>query len=323
MASNYINNFLNETQRKIDFWFNNYGTRNEIFSITPSGDTVIINSNVLNHNLTSCCPSDIYPLIEFDYFPEPYYGNPDDDVEKLAVILFYNPGPQIQEQHINSRGNGTFYDNYLKNELSYKRMSANLEFCDITINRFWKPKLDQLNDLLGFLNLNNNNLLPFFMDLIPWHSARFNGIYMNRFTRNDTLIEFKLNVIIPAILNAKNSLVTRFVNDIPGNRNKIVFFAVGAQYSNNNILSSIGFEDNTSFIPQNNDHILINNTLVAGNNSRIKVWKINSTIFNRNIDIIKDIVDSEIYLINLWTPNVGMNIPRNISSTIFHILHNI
>ena len=322
MPSNYMNNFLNETQNRIDFWFNNYRTLNDIFSVSPLGETLIINPNVLNHNLTSCYTSDRYP-IDFDYFPEPYYGNPDDEIEKLAVILFYNPGPQIQKQHINSRGEGTFYNNYLQNELNYNRMSANLNFCDNTIKYFWKPKLDQLHDLLGFLNLSGKSLLPFFMDLIPWHSEKFTRLKLNRFTRIDTKIEFKLNVIIPAILNAKNSSVSGFVNSISNDSNKIVFFAVGANYSNNSILSSVGFEDITDLIPQHIDHYINNNTLVAGNNARIKVWKINSTIFNMGIEAHEDIVESDIYVLNLWTPNVGMNIPRNISSTICHILQNI
>ena len=99
-----------------------------------------------------------------DYFPEPYYGNPDDEIEKLAVILFYNPGPQKQEQHINSRGEGTFYNNYLQNELNYNRMSANLNFCDNTIDDFYNSNyaFKGFLDQIYFLNKETDSKLKYY-----------------------------------------------------------------------------------------------------------------------------------------------------------------
>jgi hypothetical protein len=323
MASIFINNFINEIQEKINYWFNNYVQHADLFAISPLDRPIIVNPNILNHNLTSCCPSPRFPSIEFGYFPEPYYGNPDDDIEKLAVVLFYNPGPQKPEQHINARGIGTFYNNYLDNDSNYFQLSSNLDFCDVTINGFWNIKINQLDDLLNFLIIENNKPQPLFLDLIPWHSQNFSGINMVRFVRIETLKEFKRNVIFPAIFNAKNTLVSNYVNQFSSSTNKIVFFAVGARYSNNNILSAIGFSDFTNFIPEHPEHTLVNGTIISGNNSKIKIWKSNADLFDVNISNIENITNSEVYILNLWTPNVGMNIPRNISETIRHIFHNI
>jgi len=323
MPSAFINNWINETQNNIDYWYNNFTLTPNVFSITPLPAAPVINPNILNHNLTSCCPDPNFPQISFEHFPEPYYGNPDDSIEKLTVVLFYNPGPHNFSQSILNHAANSFHDNYIINGSNYFNLSSNLNFVNNTINGFWIPKNNQLLNLFSCMDFINNNYKPLFMDLIPWHSNNFNGLNFSRFILPNTLIEFKNNVLLPAILNANNSVVSRFLNSIHNSNNKIVFFAVGAKYSNNNYLNSIGFNDITPNIPNHNNHILKGNTLVVGNNSRLRVWKINSNLLIKNNDNLEDLLHKEIILINLWTTNVGMNIPSNICPTINHIFNNI
>ena len=135
MASIFISNWIKHTDKKIQYWFLNYHAAHPMFNITPLPALPIINSNVLNHNLTSCCPSPIFPAISFKHFPEPYYGNPDDSIEKLAVVLFYNPGPTDNNQLIGNMAVGSFHNKYLINEQSYYNLSSNLDFCNNTIDR--------------------------------------------------------------------------------------------------------------------------------------------------------------------------------------------
>ena len=144
MATNYIDFWIKDIQSKIDFWFNNFSAMRGIFSISPLPLAPAVDARVLNHNITSTCPSPKYPSISFEHFPEPYYGDPDDDVEKLAVVVFYNPGPSGSDQLLSARGAGTFYDNYINSESDYYTLSKNLNFCLGTINGFWLPKNDQL-----------------------------------------------------------------------------------------------------------------------------------------------------------------------------------
>lgn len=332
MASLFINNWINRTQNLIDYWFNNYPLAPNRFSISPTPGLPLIDSNILNHNLTSSCPTPPFPSISFEHFPEPYYGNPDDEFKKVAVVLFYNPGPQDELQHILSRGEGTFFDNYRLNDFNYSSLSRNLNFCLNTINSFWSPKTKQLSNLLSFLTYNKNDFQPFFMDLIPWHSKNFNGVDSDRFTLSNTLLELKLNVIIPAILNAKNSLVTDYLNKTLEGKRKIVLFAVGAKYSNQNYLQYCGFDDISTSIPQMLPHVsLVNNVIQAGwPSKRLKIWKLNDNRFFSNIlienqdqELGLDLEKDDVYIVNIWNTNVGMNIPQGISDSMKHILDSL
>ena len=108
MPSALVNLWITDIQNKIDYWFNNYPTTPGIFAITPLPHAPLIHPDILSHSVSSTCPSPPFPHISFDHFPEPYYGNPDDDIEKLAVVLFYNPGPSGASQLLTARGTGTW-----------------------------------------------------------------------------------------------------------------------------------------------------------------------------------------------------------------------
>jgi hypothetical protein len=322
MPSDYVNDWINQTQDNIDYWFDNYLLTPNVFNITPLPNFPIISPNILNHNLTSCCPVPNFPEISFEHFPEPYYGNPDDDTKKFTVVLFYNPGPQVNEQSINARGNGTFYNNYYNCNNNYYNLSSELLFCDVTINRFLVPKMQQLNNLFQFIP-HSLDIKPLFMDLIPWHSNKFSSLHQGRFCQPQTLSEFKTNVILPAVLNAKNSFVTDYINSISNNKNKIILFAIGALYTNQNYLHSIGFNNITANIPNHQAHVNNNNIIVAGNNSKITIWHINSNKLLNDHSKLAFLANKEIYIINMWTPNIGMNIPQNITMTMEHIFNNL
>jgi hypothetical protein len=324
MATPFITNWIKETDLEIDYWVNNYLKAPHLFSVTGTPHLPIINANVLRHNLTSCCPTPNFPKISFEHFPEPYYGNPDDSAEKLAVVLFYNPGPQGIDQHINSRGPDTFYDKFIANGHSYCSLSTHLNFCSNTINNFWNPKNVQLNNLLNFIPFNSHELKPLFMDIIPWHSPSFKGLLNARFTLPNTIDEFKSKVIIPATFIAKNSLITRYVNSLPSKTNKIVLLAIGALYSNGLYLNQIGFNNITNTIPAHIGHVMINQRIITGNNSKITIWHITGNHLKSELnDNISELSNKNIYIINLWTPNIGMNIPGAIQVTFNHILQNL
>jgi hypothetical protein len=162
------------------------------------------------------------------------------------------------------------------------------------------------------------------MDIIPWHSPNFRGLFKARFSLPNTIDEFKSKVIIPAALIAKKSLITRYVNSLPGKTNKIVLVAVGALYSNNLYLNQIGFNNITNTIPAHIGHVILNQRIITGNNSKITIWHISGNHLKGKLnDDISDLSSRDVYIINMWTPNIGMNIPSAIQITFNHILQNL
>ncbi len=59
------------------------------------------------------------------------------------------------------------------------------------------------------------------MDLVPWHSDKFDGLDFNRFTDLAIIEEAKEKVFLPAILNAINSRITQHANI--NKNNKVIF----------------------------------------------------------------------------------------------------
>jgi|688.fasta_scaffold438426_1 hypothetical protein len=264
---------------------------------------------ILNNNLASSCRTPV----DFNFFPEPYYGDIDDTVKKSAVVLLYNPGPPDPLQNYHNHLPGSFKD-ILTHHKSYYELSKNLHFCINTIIGFIIPKTRQLNNLLSGIGVQlKEDCKPLFMDIVPWHSNIFNGFNHN-FNTIDTLNEFRKNVILPAILNAKNTVFNDFLNK--KSSDKIVFFAVGAIYSRGLLLQRIGFN-------------CINVTFPFALAPNVSVWKINTN--DLKIDFIEEnqdlneIKDKEVFIINIWTPNIGMNIPvnDNICNCISEIICNL
>jgi hypothetical protein len=297
-----------------------------------------VNPNILNHDLTSCCPTPPKSPISFAHFPEPYYGNPDDLISKSAVVLFFNPGEAgVDQLHGNLSSADTFNSKYNFHHNNYFDLASNFNFCRATVKGFIIPKTRQLNRVLDFIN-NISEKKPLFMDLIPWHSENFNGLDLPRFSIPNSIVQAKKMVLIPAIMNALNTEITAYANQF--SKNKIVLLCVGAKYSKESILSTIGFKDITTSIqlinnpfpnltPPNLPHTILNsnNDISADSISKIKIWKINGCDFIKSIELDHDtetnISNKEIIIINVWNMARSMDIPQNIGPTLDHILRNI
>ena len=338
MPTIHINNWINEIQRNIDYWYSSYGLNPANFNITTLPNPPIINPNILNHNLTSCCPTPPKSAISFAHFPEPYYGNPDDLILKSAVILFFNPGPAGNDQlHGNLTTPNTFNHKYNLCRNNYFNLSSTNNFCSGTYNRFIRPKTNQINSVLSFVpNISEYN--PLFMDIVPWHSDNFDGLDSNRFNIPATLREAKIMVFLPAILNALNTKITQYAKKF--NEKKIILFCVGSKYSKENILSSIGFNDITTTIqlinnpfpninPPNLPYTILNSNgdISVDSKSKIKVWSITGSKILDDIDVDQEtrltLNDKEIVILNVWNMARSMDIPQNIGPTIENIIQQI
>ena len=331
MATPFVNTWINRIENSIKYWSITYSAGPYPFVITPLPAPAVVNTNVLSHRITSCCPSPPKPAISFDHFPEPYYGNPDDDVQKTAVVLFYNPGPSGPDQLLGNLAPGSFHSNYLAHGENYFSMSSAFRFCSGTINKFIKPKTNQLNNLIGCMDEIPLNLNPLFMDLLPWHSDKFQGFIRKRFIDPGTKNEVWENMMFTAILNAKNTSVTHYVNTLKNGGSKIVLFCIGSYYQH--VLTAIGFDDITHLIPIALPHAFFSKPGVISaytDNKRIKVWRLNSSDLNSRIkdsdcteDLSENLAGSDVYIINMWTTVRSMDIPQKICPVISHILHAI
>jgi hypothetical protein len=338
MPSHYLNNWIQEIQEKIDYWNLNFPLVPNSFAITPLPSLPVLNSNILSHDLTSCCPTPPKSPISFAHFPEPYYGDPDDFVSKSAVVLFFNPGDGgVDQLHGNVSSANTFCSKYNQHQNNYFDLARNYNFCRTTVNSFIIPKTRQLNVALSFIH-NISDKKPLFMDLIPWHSKNFNGLDLPRFSNPNTIAQAKKMVFIPAILNAMNTEITAYLSKF--SKNKIVLICVGAKYSKESILSTIGFKDITSNIrlvnnpfpnlaPPNLPYTILssNNDIIVDSISKMKIWKVSGSEFVKDIELdqesVGNISSKEIIVINVWNMMRSMDIPQNIGLTLDHILQNI
>jgi len=267
------------------------------------------------------------PPISFSHFPEPYYGDPDDSIMKSAVVLFYNPGGFSNAQSHGSALPDSIHQKYLAHGSSYYHLSAAFNFCFGTVNGFITPKTNQVNTLIGCLVTVSENVRPLFIDIIPWHSTKFIGLNNVRFTLPDTTSDVRKKVLLPAILNAENSLLTRYLNSLQSGGGKTVLLSVGAKYSRH-FLPKLGFQDVTRLIPDNPPVSVVNDIgdIVAFlPYKKVKVWKINtSDIVDSTDEVDTSLLNREIIIINVWySTGRTMNIPIDICPTIQHILTHV
>lgn len=324
----YIETWIKKIQKQYDYWFDQY-------PVVP-----VINPEILSHNLTSCCQGPGDQEISFAHFPEPYYGNPDDDVRKSAVVLFYNPGPMHKDQ---LRYASEFLAKYESNNCNYNELSSNFCFVGRTIKDFITPKTKQINSLLSDIRVQDT--VPLFMDLIPWHSTKFKGIDVHRYSHENTLKEAKEMVFIPAILNAVNTDISQYVNTLKNscNKNKIILFAIGAKYSSDELLELLGFKDITNRIqlmnnpfpnlnpPENLHYTLLSSKgeISIDLKSKIRIWSVMGSEFIKGFDSeelqLSGINNKEIFIINTWTLQQDMNIPHDnyCNLTLKHILQTL
>jgi hypothetical protein len=245
------------------------------------------------------------------------------------VTLFYNPGPTAPDQHLQANGPNSFNHRYAQHNFDYSNLASAFDFCPVTINNFINPKSHQLNQLLGFINHNEKALDPLFMDLIPWHSANFQGVDLARFNIPNVLNEFRTSILLPAAMNARNTALTNYANNIQSESNKIVFLAIGALYTTAGLLNSVGFQNVTNHIPAAPNHLLINNPncLEIQPDVRMSVWHMSGDQLVHDSEKLgtKHLNGAKIFIINLWNKNIGMNIPCNqhVSNTLQHVLSNI
>jgi hypothetical protein len=321
MASTFITNWLLNTENCIDYW-----SRTTLpgppFALTPFPGCSYPNSDVLSHSITIACRTPSSAPISFDYFPEPYYGNPDDHVTKSAIVLSYNPGPMVigQIQH------GDLHNRYLHNfRGNYQSLATAFGFLPVTL-AYINSRRNELNAMLPFIHALNKNS-PLFMDMVPWHSKKFSGFRNDLISTIVTLKQVWENVFIPAILNAKNSLITHYIG-----KRKIVFIAVGAKYSVN-ILPILGFDNITTahFAFPPDSAFNLQHTAIDTVNGRIKIWRIqNADIETKLSDLKVDNNDSikeelknydEMYCLNMWTlqPNMRL-LGGHAATTLNHVL---
>lgn len=327
MATPYLNNWIRDIDAKIDFWVNNYMITPHLFSITHLPGAPVIHPNVLSHRITSCCPSPPMPPISFSHYPEPYYGNPDDSVRKSAVVLFYNPGGYSYAQLLGSMLPNSFHQKYLVHGSSYFNLSSALDFCVGTVNGFIVPKTNQVCNLMGCMVTVPDNVRPLFMDMIPWHSNGFIGMNHFRFAHPDIIADVRKKVLLPAIFNAENSLLTHYLNSLHNGRGKTILLSVGAKYSRH-FLPTLGFHDVTRLIPDNPPVSVVDgigDILACLPFKKVKVWKIStSDIVDTSDEVEISSHNREIFIINVWySTGRTMNIPIDICPTIQHILTHI
>jgi|GEM_PF-5796458 len=187
MPTPYLSKWIQDIDNEIDFLVHNYPITPHLFSITHPPAIQAIHPIVLSHSITSCWPSPPIPPISFSHYPEPYYGNPDDSIRKSAVVLFYNPGGYSDGQMLGSKLLNSFHQKYLAHGSSYYHLSMAFDFCTRTVNGFILPKTNQVNTLMSFMVTVPENVQPIFMDIIPWHSAKFIGLNKVRFALPNTI----------------------------------------------------------------------------------------------------------------------------------------
>jgi hypothetical protein len=333
MTSNYIQQWTLRVDNGVKYWCSKINN-------TFNYNSFINDPNILNFRIAQCSKI----LLDHQCFPEIYYGSADDSICKLAVVLFYNPGKPGPPQRYDSTAHNSLMVKYTNNGCSYSSMASKLDFIEDTVNKFWEPQKSRLKKVLfdSGVELDDD---PFFMDLIPWHSANFK-IDQSKFKDNDVKNQALQNVLLPAILLAKNSRLNQIGVH---NKNRIAFFCIGAKYSNENILSVLGFTDYTDKIE------LINNaphppavqiyrphlpktiltskkTICHDGSANIKVWRADFNDLVRDADVnewgcetIKSLkkVRSYIVIINVWNNQSNMNIPNNIGVVVNEILSQI
>jgi hypothetical protein len=332
MPSNYIANWIQNIDRGVLHWMKNPHHNRISFDADPL---------ILSNHIEACKPD-----LDIQSFPEPYYFNADDSVQKSAVVLFYNPG----KSDANNHRNGQFHHNLNFHKGTYSTLASNVSFDKKNVSfldgtkTFLKSKKSQLDHILNHCGCAVNEEKPLFIDLVPWHSQKFGEFDISRFSLEPAKSQAIRNVIIPAVLNAENSLLTVQASTNTSDRKVVVFFCVGAKYSKfkapqPGFLEALGFRDITKNVELMNSVTKVFNANIrytmltsAGDItfdalSCVRVWKIGWEELIRNLDLS----DSEwklpnydsnmdIYAINIWNNFQGMNIPRNLDSTINAIL---
>jgi hypothetical protein len=352
-TTNYVKNWIKRVDYAVEYWRKNPKKLDTWQKFINDKNTYsnLITSCVAQRNSHKLTPKEYQ--IDINSFPEPYYGNPDDSIEKTAVVLFYNPGGSNFHLFRSAQGKGTFFTKYYNNKLSYSKLSSLPGFKGFigpvskknTLTHFIAPKKNSLHKILNNCGMSPVTGEPFFLDLVPWHSEKF-GLFDMKLFKQNAFRQALQNVFIPAILNANNSLFSYEARARSKGKNIIVFFCVGALYSkvgkNSGILEVCGFKDVTSGISLIKNKVPIPYTMItrAGDltfdtSSFLRVWKISwgylktrlsgdtidSEFFSNLDDTLSDV--TEIYAINVWNRNPGMTIPANLDSTINEILNQL
>ena len=180
-----------------------------------------------------------------DLMPEPYLGNPNKGCCSIAILNF-NPGYNGDTKEYNkiksifSGQDGKKYSDvalrfpYIQDQEGLSEECQ--KFQNFKGTKWWKNRCTWLDHLVCASHINNNeNLLPFALELCPWHSKNW---YSKRFIEaleNKELKDFvDKHVIKPYIGAISNSLCG---------------FGVCVKKSFGQLLSIFDFEDITSSFP--------------------------------------------------------------------------
>ena len=137
---------------------------------------------------------------QYEYMPEPYIGNP---YNPSSVILNFNPGigvchswmalKDVQGSLIHKVANSTYSKVFM--DFPYLRDGESIELLhwdNSPGRKWWKERYKWIDHIVNKTCGNNGGLMPFALELCPWHSAKWNS---NKFIiklENDD--EFKQSV---------------------------------------------------------------------------------------------------------------------------------
>ena len=137
---------------------------------------------------------------QYEYMPEPYIGNP---YNPSSVILNFNPGigvchswmalKDVQGSLIHKVANSTYSKVFM--DFPYLRNGKSIELLhwdNSPGRKWWKERYKWIDHIVNKTCGNNCGLMPFALELCPWHSAKWNS---NKFIiklENDD--EFKQSV---------------------------------------------------------------------------------------------------------------------------------
>lgn len=185
---------------------------------------------------------------QYEYMPEPYIGNP---YNPSSVILNFNPGigvchswmalKDVQGSLIHKVANSTYSKVFM--DFPYLRDGESIELLhwdNSPGRKWWKERYKWIDHIVNKTCGNNGGLMPFALELCPWHSAKWNS---NKFIiklENDD--EFKQSV--------ETNVISVFEEAI---RKSHCPFGISIGKKFDDVLSIYGYDDVTKEYYQGTD----------------------------------------------------------------------
>jgi hypothetical protein len=172
--------------------------------------------------------------LEFNLYPEPYYG----DFNQCSVVLLtHNPGNSTQHwKGLNSQFETIIYQGNAP-EMEYYKMAMQPAFPNPATNsRFYNPICNQLHQHFQKIQAFENR--PFIRDLVPYHSGEFGKLNMPACAAY--LYKYFFNQVIAA--SFKSELYQR-INSTKDIKHSAIIYARGKAWKDAIYgLSSVGWQ---------------------------------------------------------------------------------